>query len=106
MLLNPNSTFQLCNIQTDPPGQFIIAKITCDELPFFVVNIYTQDDYHEQEIFICKLSKHIITKSDASKLIVSGDWNVTLTEQINTVAFHGKQQLTEMLLLILWMNLT
>ena len=79
MLLNPNSTFQLCNIQTDPQGRFIIiAKITIDELPFFVVNIYAPNDYREQEMFIHNLTEHIISKSDTSRLIVSGDWNVTL----------------------------
>ena len=78
MLLNPNSTFQLCNIQTDPQGRFIIVKIIIDELPFFVVNIYAPNDYREQEMFIHNLTEHIISKSDTSRLIVSGDWNVTL----------------------------
>ena len=79
---NAHSKHTLCNIQTDSLGRFIIAKITIDELPYFVVNIYAANEYREQEIFSHNLTKHMISKSDPFRPIVSGDWNV---------AYHGKQ---------------
>ena len=61
----------------DPEGRFLIVKVTIDEECFFVTNIYALTDYHDQDSFIRRLSKQLISNIDTSK-VISGDWNTTL----------------------------
>ena len=39
ILLNPNSTFYLDNVQIDPEGRILISRLKVDEETFFIVNI-------------------------------------------------------------------
>ena len=45
---------------------------------FFVTNIYGPNNCHDQDDFIKMLSQQLMSKTDASKVIISGDWNITL----------------------------
>lgn len=78
ILLNPCSTFQLTSVQTDPHGRFLIVKITIGDECFFITNIYAPNDYRDQDGFIKTLTEQLVSKTDTSKVILSGDWNTTL----------------------------
>ena len=45
---------------------------------FFITNVYAPTDYRDQDSFICRLSKQLISNTDTSKVVSSGDWNTTL----------------------------
>ena len=79
ILQNPCSTSApLCNSSTDSEGRLIIAKVTMENKPFFILNISAPTDYRYQDNFIKTISKHQASKTDNSKVIISGDWNTTL----------------------------
>lgn len=77
-LLNTNSPFNLSSIQVDPEGRLLIAKLTIEEKSFFITNIYAPNNCHDQDDFIKTLSQQLISKTDTSKVIIAGDWNITL----------------------------
>ena len=78
VLLNPHSTFHLRRVEADTEGRFLIVKVTIDEECFFITNLYAPTDYRDQDSFICRLSKQLISNTDTSKVAISGDWNTTL----------------------------
>ena len=78
ILLNPSSPFNLSSIQVDPEGRFLIAKLTIEEKYFFITNIYGPNNFHNQDNFIKTLSQQLGSKTDTSKVILYGDWNITL----------------------------
>ena len=43
-----------------------------------MINVYAPNDCSEQEQFIRILSEKLVSKTDTTKLIISGDWNATL----------------------------
>ena len=85
ILVNPNSTFQLSTVEIDSHGRYIIAKLQIEETIFFLVNIFAPNEHREQEQFIRTLSEKQISKTDTSKIIITGDWNTTL----NKIDKHG-----------------
>ena len=73
ILQNPCSTLvRLCSILTDSEGRLIIAKVTMENKPFFILNIYAPTDYRDQDNFIKTISEHLASKTDTSKVIISG----------------------------------
>ena len=78
ILLNPNSTFYLDNVQVDPDGRTLISRLKVAEETFFIVNIYSPNDYRDQNEFIKTLGESLLGKTDTSRLIIAGDWNCTL----------------------------
>ena len=78
ILLNPSSPFNLSSILVDPEGRFLIGKLTIEEKYFFITNIYGPNNCHDQDDFIKTLSQQLMSKTDTSKVIISGDWNITL----------------------------
>ena len=42
-----------------------------------MISVYAPNDYREQEQFIRILGEKLVSKTDATKLIISGDWNAT-----------------------------
>ena len=78
ILLNPNSTFYLDNVQIDPEGRILISRLKVAEETFFIVNIYALNDYRDQNEFIKTLGESLLRKTDTSRLIIAGDWNCTL----------------------------
>ena len=48
------------------------------EIFFFVTNIYGPNNCHDQDDFLKMLSQQLMSKTDTSKVIIFGDWNITL----------------------------
>ena len=65
-------------VEADSEGRFLIVKVIIDEECFFVTNIYAPTDYRDQDCFIRLLSEQLISNTDTSKVVISGDWNTTL----------------------------
>ena len=78
ILLNPHSTFHLRRVEADSEGRFLIVKVIIDEECFFVTNRYAPTDYRDQDCLIRLLSEQLISNTDTSKVVISGDWNTTL----------------------------
>ena len=74
-------------VEADSEGRFLIIKVIIDEECFFITNIYAPTDYREQDFFIRRLSEQLISNTDTSKVVISGDWNTTL----NTIDKRGGQ---------------
>ena len=77
-LLNPNSTYHFRTIESDSQGRFVIAKLGVEKEYFFIVDIYAPNDYRNEDNFIKTLSECIISKTNTSRVIIAGDWNLTL----------------------------
>ena len=45
------------------------------------MNIYAPNDYRDQDNFIKTLSECIISKTNTSRVIIAGDWNLTLIDK-------------------------
>ena len=78
ILLNRSSPLNLSSIQADPEGRFLIAKLTIEDKYFFITDICGPNNCHDQDDFIKTLSQQLMSKTDTSKVIISGDWNITL----------------------------
>ena len=81
IFLKVNSAFVLNLIYADPNGRYIIAKLKIGDEELFVVNVYAPNHYLEQATFIRNLEANLMAKTDTTKLIISGDWNCTLTSK-------------------------
>ena len=77
MLINPASKFQVSIVEIDPHGRYLITKLQVEHTIFYVINVYAPNDYREQEQFIRILGEKLVSKTDTTKLIISGDWNAT-----------------------------
>ena len=95
ILLNPSSPFKLSSIQVDPEGRFLVAKLTIEEKYFFIANTYGPNNCHHQDDLLKALSQQLVSKTDTSKVIISGDWNITLNRLINLAVFLGRLQAVE-----------
>ena len=80
MLINPASKFQVSIVEIDPHGRYLITKLQVEHTIFYVINVYAPNDYREQEQFIRILGEKLVSKTDTTKLIISGDWNATLNK--------------------------
>ena len=80
MLINPASKFQVSIVEIDPHGRYLITKLQIEYRIFYVINVYAPNDYREQEQFIRILGEKLVSKTDTTKLIISGDWNATLNK--------------------------
>ena len=80
MLINPASKFQVSIVEIDPHGRYLITKLQVEHAIFYVINVYAPNDYREQEQFIRTLGEKLVSKTDTTKLIISGDWNATLNK--------------------------
>ena len=79
ILLNPsNVTFNLQSVKQDSEGRFLIAKATFHDKSFFIVNIYAPTDYRDQDNFIRSLGELLMSNTNTSNVIITGDWNTTL----------------------------
>ena len=78
-VINPASKFQVSIVEIIDPchGRYFITKLQVEHTIFYVINVYAPNDYREQEQFIRILGEKIVSKTDTTKLIISGDWNAT-----------------------------
>ena len=79
ILLKSNTHLSLHIISSDPNGRYIIAKFKVGDEELFVVNIYAPNQHNEKLSFIKNLVPDLIAKTKITKLIITGDWNCTLT---------------------------
>ena len=77
--MKSNAPFSLHIIYSDPNGRYIIAKLKVGDEELFVVNVYAPNQHNEKLTFIKNLVPDPIAKTDITKLIITGDWNCTLT---------------------------
>ena len=47
---------------------------------FFITNIYGPNSFHDQDDFTNTLSQQLRSKTDTSKVIINGDWYITLNQ--------------------------
>ena len=80
MLINPASKFQVSIEEIDPQGRYLVSKLQIEHTIFYVINVYVPNDYRKQEQFIRILGEKLVSKTDTTKLIISGDWNATLNK--------------------------
>ena len=107
ILLNPSSPFKLSSIQVDPEGRFLIAKLTIEEKYFFIANIYGPNNCHDQGDFLKALSQQLVSKTDTSKVIISGDWNITLnrTDKLGGLPWKATSSINTLVDLMKELNL-
>lgn len=78
ILLSVNSGFSLSTVHADRDGRYIIVKVNIGDEQLFVINIYAPNKGAEQELFIRSLGANLISKTDITKIIITGDWNGSL----------------------------
>ena len=74
----PNSAFTFKCLLVDPNGRVVIAKIKFGEEELFLTSVYAPCDSQQQLSFIQNLGINVVSKTDTSKSIITGDWNTTL----------------------------
>ena len=79
ILLKVGAACALNLTYADPNGRYIIAKLSAGDEEIFVVNGYVPNHYIEQANFIRNLRANLLSKTVTTKLVISGDWNCTLT---------------------------
>ena len=77
MLINPALKFQASIVEIDPPRRYLVTKLQVEHTNFYVINVYAPNDYRELEQFIRILGEKLVSKTDTTKLIISGDWNAS-----------------------------
>ena len=78
MLLSVNSGFSLSTVHADRDRRYITAKFNIGDEQLFVINIYAPNKGAEQKLFIRNLGANLISKTDITKIIITGDWNGSL----------------------------
>ena len=71
-------TFQFKQHSSGSRGKLLNCKTYNRGEYFFITNICSPNNCHDQDDFIKTLSQQLMSKTDTSKVIISGDWNITL----------------------------
>ena len=92
ILLNPASGLSINEFHSDE-GRIVSAKVAAlNKLQFSICNIYAPNNLDEQSRFAQNLNVFLLRHLNVDKLIIGGDWNVTL-EHIDKKGvqdgFHG-----------------
>jgi len=67
--------------------------------------VYAPNDHQLQLSFIQALSQTVVSVTNTSKLIITGEWNTTLhSNDINVVGLHGKKLAIETQSSASWKN--
>lgn len=78
IMQKPNSLFSLKSLSADPNGRFVIGQIKLGEEELFLTSVYAPCDSQNQSLFIQNLATNVVSKTNTSKAIITGDWNTTL----------------------------
>ena len=78
VLIKPNCLLSAEAVELDSNGRFIVLRLKTGENALYVINVYVPTDKREQIDFLDLLSKKVTSLTDASNLIIAGDWNTTL----------------------------
>ena len=85
ILINNNSEYKLHNILADTDGRYIILDIELPDVArFLLINIYAPNN--DTPNFFKNISK-IIENLDIRNIIITGDWNLVLNPEKDTVNY-------------------
>ena len=73
-------TFQFKQHSSGCRGKLLNCKTYNRGEYFFITNICSPNNCHDQDDFIKTLSQQLMSKTDTSKVIISGDQNITLNQ--------------------------
>ena len=87
--MNPSLNCTFDNLQKDQNGRIISVDIGLNGSTFSLCNIYVPNDHRKQKEFLQDLSAFLMSNTDTERLIVGGDWNITLQSIDKRAAPHG-----------------
>ena len=76
ILMNP--LLNCDNLQKDQNGRIISIDLSLSGSKISLCNIYVPSDQRKQQEFLHDLSAYLMSNTDTERLIVGGDWNITL----------------------------
>ena len=85
VLVRGDLDFNLISIRTDDEGRYIVLEAEVQGANFLLVNVYVPNKVQEQCRFIENLNSTIddVIKDNEPKLVVGGDFNVTLESDLD-----------------------
>ena len=85
VLVRGDSDFNLISIRTDDEGRYIVLEAEVQRANFLLVKVYVANKVQEQCRFIENLNSTIddVIKDNEPKLVVGGDFNVTLESDLD-----------------------
>ena len=79
ILLNPSLNCDFDNLQKDQNGRMVLVDLSLNSSKFSSCNIYVPNDQRkQQQAFFQDPSAYLMSNTDTERLIVGGDWNITL----------------------------
>ena len=77
ILMNPSLNCAFDNLQKDQTGRIASVDLSLSGRKFSLCNIYAPTVKRKQE-FLHDLSAYLMSNTDTERIIVGGDWNITL----------------------------
>ena len=78
ILMNPSLNCDFDNLQKDQNGRIVSVDLSLSGSKFSLCNIYVPNDQRKQQEFLHDFSAYLMSNTDTERLIVGGDWNITL----------------------------
>jgi len=78
ILINPTFNCASENLQKDQNGRIVSVDLNLNGSKFSLCNIYVPNDQRNQQVFLQDLSAYLMSNTDTERLVVGGDWNITL----------------------------
>ena len=78
ILMNPSLNCDFDNLQKVQNGRIVSVDLSLNGSKFSLCNIYVPNDQRKQQEFLQDLSAYLMSNTDIERLIVGGDWNITL----------------------------
>ena len=82
ILTNPKFAISVDEFHRDRDGRIVSINVSFNKSQFSICNVYAPVKPIEQENFVQGLNEFLLRNVNVDKLIIGGDWNVTL-EQID-----------------------
>ena len=82
ILTNPKFAISVDEFHRDRDGRIVSINVSFNKSQFSICNVYAPVKPTEQENFVQGLNEFLLRNVNVAKLIIGGDWNVTL-EQID-----------------------
>ena len=82
ILANPKFAISVDEFHRDRDGRIVSINVSFNKSQFSICNVYAPVKPTEQENFVQGLNEFLLRNVNVDKLIIGGDWNVTL-EQID-----------------------
>ena len=81
ILINPTEQTQVDYSYSNNSGRIALITISLNGQKLTLCNIYAPNDQDSQLQFMQELNNCIIDKTELTSLIISGDWNCTLSKK-------------------------